>query len=157
MFNSPNLMQSSTECLFLFPHAHFHRSRLIPAWNMFVCRFSSIVLQNGKDLPVTVQFAIEQSSGGKGSPVTPKIPLPESVLGCFPSESVRMPLLGFLKEWVSQFSVHSVFAVVWYCPKIRISPYSDLIMNLLKSDAEPIKWQILPRDRSGTVLVQTAR
>ncbi|KAA0189091.1 Nuclear RNA export factor 1 [Fasciolopsis buskii] len=58
---------------------------------------------NGKDLPVTVQFAIEQSSGGKGSPVTPKIPLPESVLGCFPSESVRMPLLGFLKEYFTRF------------------------------------------------------
>ncbi|TPP56747.1 Nuclear RNA export factor 1 [Fasciola gigantica] len=58
---------------------------------------------NGRDLPTVVQFAVEGGSGRKGPSNTPRIPLPESVLGYFPSEAVRMPLLGFLKEYFTRF------------------------------------------------------
>ncbi|KAF5398418.1 Nuclear RNA export factor 1 [Paragonimus heterotremus] len=57
---------------------------------------------NGEDLPQTVQFAIEQTDP-QISPNIARIPLPESVLGYFPNDDVRIPLLTFLKEYFTRY------------------------------------------------------
>ncbi|KAF7233441.1 hypothetical protein EG68_11030 [Paragonimus skrjabini miyazakii] len=62
----------------------------------------NIFVVNGEDLPQTVQFAIEQTDP-QISPNVARIPLPESVLGYFPNDDVRIPLLTFLKEYFTRY------------------------------------------------------
>ncbi|CAH8593598.1 unnamed protein product [Dicrocoelium dendriticum] len=56
---------------------------------------------NGEDLPHSVQFAVEQT--GRLPASSSRIPLPNSVLGCFPNDEVRIPLLTFLKEFFTRY------------------------------------------------------
>ncbi|CAH8668306.1 unnamed protein product [Heterobilharzia americana] len=57
---------------------------------------------NGEDLPQTVQFAIEQSSDSLTKRPQPK-PLPQSILGYFPSDEVKIALLSFLKLYLNRY------------------------------------------------------
>ncbi|CAH8656942.1 unnamed protein product [Schistosoma guineensis] len=56
---------------------------------------------NGQELPQTVQFAIEQGSDSSKRP--PTKPLPQSILGFFPNDEVKIALLSFLKLYLSRY------------------------------------------------------
>ncbi|CAH8587689.1 unnamed protein product [Schistosoma turkestanicum] len=57
---------------------------------------------NGQELPHTVQFAIEQGLDSS-SKRPPTKPLPQSILGFFPNDEVKIALLSFLKLYLSRY------------------------------------------------------
>ncbi|VEL32741.1 unnamed protein product [Protopolystoma xenopodis] len=60
---------------------------------------------NGQELPATIQFAVEQGITTESSESLNKLPLPESVLGYFPNDTIRLPLLTFLKGYLNKFDM----------------------------------------------------
>ncbi|VDP87988.1 unnamed protein product [Echinostoma caproni] len=85
--------------------------------------------ENGQDVPPTIQFAVERESGRKPNTDTPRIPLPDSVLGYFPSDAVRMPLLGFLKEYFTRFDTQprgeNILSYYTSCSRFVISTSTE--------------------------------
>ncbi|KAK4474880.1 hypothetical protein MN116_001992 [Schistosoma mekongi] len=57
---------------------------------------------NGHELPRTVQFAIEQGPDSSSKRPQTK-PLPQSILGFFPNDEVKIALLSFLKLYLSRY------------------------------------------------------